>query len=125
MRDAYSAMSNLVDEMLAELADAGYPEAKDEDICYNMMMRLDNKEKCLKNETDEEQRALSRLVEPHIQRCLSPTYRNCSSEKGKGTFQRIKEKVYADVDRLKDTMFHDAVQIVIEDLKDLKVILNF
>ena len=112
--------------MLAELAEAGYPEAKDEDvILYNIMMRLNEMSNCLRNKVDWKQRDLSRLVEPYIQSCLGQTYFFCSSEKGKGTFQRIKDKVLADIDRLKDTMFHDAVQKVIKDLKLLKVILNF
>ena len=109
--------------MHAKLAEAGYPDAKDEDVMYKITTRLHEMSNMLKKNVGREQRELSRSIIPHIRSCLDPTYKNCSVEKGKGMFQRIKEKVHADIDTLKDSMFCTSVEEITKGLDLLKVII--
>ena len=109
--------------MYAKLAEAEYADAKDEDVIYNIMMRLEEMSNTLRKKAGQKQRELSGSVTPYIQSCLSSMYNNCSLEKGKGMFQRIKDKVYADIYMLKDTMFRTAVEEVTKGLDALKVII--
>ena len=108
--------------MYAKLAEAEYADAKDEDVIYNIMMRLEEMSNTLRKKAGQKQRDLSRSVTPYIQSCLSSMYNNCNLEKGKGMFQRIKHKVYADIYMKKDTMFRTAVEEVTKGLDSLKVI---
>lgn len=119
-KDARLAVSKLIDEMYSNLAEAGYPDAKDEDVLYNIMMRLEEMTNSLGRKAGQKQRDLSRSVTPYIQSCLSSTYNTCSLEKGKGMFQRIKGKVHDDIYMLKDTMFHTAIEEVTKGLELLK-----
>ena len=126
-KDVCLAIRKLIEEMQPELANKGYPEVKDEDI-FNEM-RLNDMSNHLKKKVKQKQQVLLRLVEINIQSCLRNTYSTCSSERGKGMFQRIKDKIYARIDQLKDTMFRQAGKEITDGLELLKVIpvkvLNF
>ena len=110
--------------MYAKLADIGYPDVKAEDVIYTIMMRLDHMHNTLVRETSLKQRDLSRSVAPFIQTSLKRTYLDCSLEKGKGMFQRIKDRVYADIYVLKDTVFCTAIDEVTKGLESLMVIVH-
>ena len=110
--------------MYAKLADIGYPDVKAEDVIYTIMMRLDHMHNMLVRKTSLKQRDLSRSVAPFIQTSLKQTYLDCSLEKGKGMFQRIKDRVYADIYVLKDTVFRTAIDEVTKGLESLKVIVH-
>ena len=122
-RDVCLAIGKLIEEMQPELANEGYPEVKDEDI-FNEM-RLNDMSNSLKKKVKQKQQVLSRKVETNIQSCLRDTYSTCSSEKCTGMFQRIKDKILADIVQLKDTMFCKSVKEITDRLELPVKVLNF